>query len=212
MTQDVRPWLIEIKSLQEKLDALQQERDEAYASAANWRNLYETEAKQRRTDANLAQQKLGALQAEIQQMREFPTTGMDADTVSFIQQEVSQIAGVEELQVALVRALTQCDRLVNTLKAEQAAHSQTRKSLTTALGDTVDLLAKERTTRKQKSRQPINQQEPHKQQPVLSVVSTNAVSSASPTAPQITPTAVNAASISTEVEVKTPSLGLPQLD
>jgi len=217
MTQDVRPWLTEIKSLQQKLDALQQERDEAYASAAKWRSLYEIEAQQRRNDASLAQQTIDALQAEIQQMREFPATGIDADAVSVIQQEIKQMVGVEDLQVALVRALTECDRLVNTLKAEQTAHSQTRKSLTTALGDTVDLLSKERTARKQSSRQvkanQTNSPESHKpleshKPPILSVVPTTTPAATPPT------TAIHIApDISThQVGIKTPSLELPQLD
>ena len=54
--QDIKQWLAEIKALQQKLAQANQERDEAYASAANWRSLYETEAKQRRTEAVLARQ------------------------------------------------------------------------------------------------------------------------------------------------------------
>lgn len=149
MSQDIRQWLTEIKALQQKLAAIQQERDEAYASAANWRNLYETEAKQRRTDTQLAQQSIDALKGEMQQMQALPLVGEPAETLEFIRQEVNQIAGVEELRSALVRALVECDRLARTLKAEQTEHGQTRKALTTALGDTVDLLAKERATRKQ---------------------------------------------------------------
>lgn len=184
MSQDVRQWLTEIKSLQQKLAAIQQERDEAYASAANWRNLYETEAKQRRIDITLAQQSIDSLKVEVQQMRELPSANEDADTLAFIQQEVNQMQGSEELRLALVRALVECDRISHSLKAEQVAHGQTRKALTTALSDTVDLLAKERATRKQAAKKP----------PVSPV-----------------PAASNGSS-KVRTELKTPSLELPQLD
>lgn len=35
MSQDVRQWLLEIKALQQKLAEVNQERDQAYTSAAN---------------------------------------------------------------------------------------------------------------------------------------------------------------------------------
>ena len=75
MTQDVRQWLAEIKTLQQKLTETQKERDEAYASAANWRNLYETEAKQRRTESRLAQQAIGSLKEELQSLQALPDGG-----------------------------------------------------------------------------------------------------------------------------------------
>lgn len=217
MTQDVRQWLTEIKSLQQKLAVLQQERDEAYASAANWRNLYETEAKQRRTDAALAQQSIDFLNAEMQQMRELPEAGGEAATVSFIQQEVNEIEGIEALRSALVRALTECDRLSHALKSEQAAHSQTRKALTTTLGDTIDLLAKERATRKQSSKQSSkqnNKQNGHK--PLMHIVpaapTANNANNASANNPVNNNTVNSGASASRKADLKTPSLELPQLE
>lgn len=188
MSQDVRQWLAEIKLLQQKLAALEQERDEAYASAANWRNLYETEARQRRTDTTLSQQAIDALKTEIQQMRELPLAGEEADTLVFIRQEVNQMQGDEALKPALVRALIECDRLSHALNAEQTSHTQTRKALTTALGDTVDLLAKERSVRKQAAKKSSN---------VVPIsTATNGAATRKPEA----------------TELKTPSLELPQLD
>lgn len=61
----VQQWLAEIKGLQQKLLEVQQEREQAYASAANWRNLYEIEAKQRRAEAQTSQAAIAALQAEL---------------------------------------------------------------------------------------------------------------------------------------------------
>lgn len=150
MSQDVRQWLAEIKLLQQKLEALQQERDQAYASAANWRSLYETEAKQRRTEANLSRQTIESLQQELQDLRSLPTLPTQpAEELGEIQAEVAQIKEIQALQQALVQARLEAQRYGQALQAEQTAHSQTRKALTTALGDTMDSLARERTARKQ---------------------------------------------------------------
>jgi len=134
MTQDVRQWLAEIESLRQSLDRAHQEREEAYSSAAKWRSLYETEAKQRRTDAALAQQTIA---------RRVPDGAIDASTV---EAAIAQLPA-DALQERLAAALLDCERLAQALRAEQAEHTKTRKSLTTALGDTVDLLAKERAAK-----------------------------------------------------------------
>jgi light-regulated signal transduction histidine kinase (bacteriophytochrome) len=153
---DVRQWLLEIKALQQKLAEVNQERDQAYASAANWRKLYETEAQQRRTEARLAQQQIEMLKAELQRLQQLPQPVVrDGLTDSEIQEQLEQLQPTE-IKETLVRALMECDRLTQSLKAEQADHAQTRRNLTTALGDTVNLLAKERATRDQtKSGTPI---------------------------------------------------------
>lgn len=153
---DVRQWLLEIKALQQKLAEVNQERDQAYASAANWRKLYETEAQQRRTEARLAQQQIEMLKDELQRLQQLPQPVVsDGLTHSAIQEQLEQLQPTE-IKETLVRALMECDRLTQSLKAEQADHAQTRRSLTTALGDTVNLLAKERATRDQtKSGTPI---------------------------------------------------------
>lgn len=149
MTQDVRQWLAEIKNLQQKIVEIGQERDEAYAGAANWRKLYEREAQQRRTDATLAEQTIASLKAELEELHNVPPLhqqgGRDGDT---LQHQVEQLNG-NELKQKLVEVLLDCDRLSQALKAEQENHAQTRDSLTIALGDTVDLLTKERATRNQ---------------------------------------------------------------
>ncbi|MDX2098112.1 MAG: hypothetical protein SFW36_10080 [Leptolyngbyaceae cyanobacterium bins.59] len=144
MTQDVTQWLAEIKSLQQQLAQAQQERNEAYASAANWRKLYETEAQQRRTDALLNQERLTSLELEISRLKgsgaKPPSATFDGGTAA---SEIEQLPP-EELKARLLKILTERDQLTEELKVERKAHLQTRKSLTTALGDTVDLLARER--------------------------------------------------------------------
>lgn len=155
MTQDVRQWLAEIKSLQQKLSEALQERDEAYASAANWRSLYETEAQQRRAETRLSQQEISDLKAELEQLRSSAPGSADltADeaVLSSVQAEVEQLQTAEQLREQLLQALIERDRLSKALKSEKTKHANTRKSLTIALGDTVDMLAKERAAREDKA-------------------------------------------------------------
>lgn len=200
MTQDVKQWLTEIKLLQQKVAAAQQERDEAYASAANWRNLYETEAKQRRAEANLAQQTIETLDSRLQQLQSLPPGSEPAvEMLETIQAEVEQLQNVDELRGFLVRALAECDRLSRALKAEQVAHAQTRKTLTSALGDTVDLLAKERGTRK------------HVEEPARSGNGTTRSEAMTADQP-FNGASKNGASATRNPELKVPSLELPQFD
>ncbi len=71
MAQDVRQWLDEIKRLQQQLTEASRDRDEASESAAQWRQLYNTEAEQRRNDVKLTQQTIANLEAQIQQLQTF---------------------------------------------------------------------------------------------------------------------------------------------
>lgn len=145
MTHDVRQWLAEIKLLQQKLSEAQKERDEAYASAANWRNLYETEAKQRRTEAHLTRQTIDSLRAELQGTQDAPVLPAAPSLSGFDPQEVDQIQDVAELQQRLLQAIQTCEQLAQALRLEQSNHAQTRAELTAALGDAIDLLSKRPT-------------------------------------------------------------------
>jgi hypothetical protein len=147
MHQDVRQWLDEIQILQQRLTEAHQERDEAFASAAKWRNLYETEAKQRRADATLAKQTANHLRSEIRSLQELHVPNDHPDHLPEIQAAVNQIDNVQDLQAKLAQALLESDRLTHALKAEQASHTETRRALTTALGDTVDRLTQVRADR-----------------------------------------------------------------
>ncbi len=140
MTQDIRQWLAEIKGLQQKLVEVQQERDQAYSSATNWRNLYETEAKQRRTELQMARETIDALRIELETLQQPSPDAITYD--EFLYQQVEQWQQPEELKAQLLQALLERDRLSQSLEEEQQAHRQTRQDLTTALGDTMDLLTK----------------------------------------------------------------------
>lgn len=142
MSQDVAQWLAEIQSLQHKVAELQQERDRAYASADSLRKLYELEATQRQRDTATAQQKIEQLQQKLNELQspQDENSGKLSAEIFTIQSNRS----VEQLQNQLVAAKRQGEQLKQRLEEEQIEHAKTRESLTAALGDAVDLLAKER--------------------------------------------------------------------
>ncbi|WP_198161149.1 hypothetical protein [Anabaena sp. CA = ATCC 33047] len=138
-------WLAEIESLKQQLVEKQQQCDAAWENAEKWRKLYNTEAEQRRTDADLSRQTIASLKTEIQKLKGIDgSTLANATTVATIRQEVAQIKTVEDLKAKLIAVIQERDRLLNALKTEQDNHTQTRKNLTTALGDAIDSLAKAR--------------------------------------------------------------------
>ncbi|MBE9096049.1 hypothetical protein [Tychonema sp. LEGE 07203] len=153
MSQDVRQWLDEIKRLQQQLTEVSRDRDEAGESAAQWRQLYNTEAEQRRNDAKLTQQSIDALSAQIEDLQNFYPIVADDDGAGVArEQEVAQQQTVEQLKTKLAEVLQERDRAIEqikqltiALKQEEARHAETSRNLTTALGDAVDLLAKAQT-------------------------------------------------------------------
>ena len=148
MTQDLtQKWLTEIQSLTQQMTQFQRERDEAWESSQKWRQLYNTEAEQRRADAKLHQEAIASVKAEVQKF-----SGINAepgtDITTAIQQEIAQFNSIEELQTQLIEIIQERDCLLQALKLEQENHAQTRKSLTTALGDAIDSLARLRADKK----------------------------------------------------------------
>ena len=148
MTQDLtQKWLTEIQSLTQQMTQFQRERDEAWESSQKWRQLYNTEAEQRRADAKLHKEAIASVKAEVQKF-----SGINAepgtDITTAIQQEIAQFNSIEELQTQLIEIIQERDCLLQALKLEQENHAQTRKSLTTALGDAIDSLARLRADKK----------------------------------------------------------------
>jgi chromosome segregation ATPase len=129
MSQDLTQWIAEVRTLQRQLADTQKERDQAYNSAANWRRLYETEARQRREEAAEFQTSAESLQ---QQLSRAPGENLG--------QELAASDSLQGLQQRLDSLVQRCQELTQRLQAEQAAHAQTRQTLTMALGDTFDAL------------------------------------------------------------------------
>lgn len=146
MSQELtQQWLAEIKALKQQVGELQAEHDAGWESAEKWRKLYNTEAEQRRTDTHMLQQAIASLKAEIQQIRGIDSARLnDPIEVTAIQQEIEQLKSLEELKAKLIAVIKERDRLLSLLKTEQDNHAQTRKSLTTALGDAIDGLTRQR--------------------------------------------------------------------
>jgi hypothetical protein len=145
MTQDLtQKWLTEIQSLTQQMTQFQRERDEAWESSQKWRQLYNTEAEQRRADTKMHQEEIVTIKAELQKFSGI-NTEPGTDSTTAIQQQISQFNSIEELQMQLLEVIQERDCLLQALKLEQENHAQTRKSLTTALGDAIDSLARSRT-------------------------------------------------------------------
>ncbi|MEH2387872.1 MAG: hypothetical protein V7K14_19260 [Nostoc sp.] len=153
MNQDLtQQWLTEIQVLKEQMAGLQHDRNAAWESAQKWRQLYNTEAEQRRTDAQLSQQAIASLKADMHKLQGLEVEMATGTPVTANQQEIEQLKSVEELQAKLIAVIKERDRLLQALKTEQDNHAQTRNSLTTALGDAIDSLTRERAGREKDPR------------------------------------------------------------
>lgn len=157
MTQDVAQWLAEIQSLQQQLAQLQEEYAAAQASTDRWRELYNQEAEQRRQDTKTHQETIRGLQAELEQLKQGGTSPEDRAAIQRQLIQELNLLPTDEIKQKLFEAIEQIertqgevDRLQSALTEEQTAHEQTRKSLTTALGDTVELLTQARSGKKKK--------------------------------------------------------------
>lgn len=138
MTQDITRWLTEIRTLQQQLEAARQERDQAYQSAANWRQLYDAEAKQRREEVAAFKATESTLRTELSTLR-----SQRSDAIATALEEPldgNNLQSVEGLRAELIKALQSCDRLERALDFEKRGHAETRRSLTAALGETIDAL------------------------------------------------------------------------
>ncbi|MBP5974985.1 hypothetical protein HW132_20145 [Brasilonema sp. CT11] len=141
-------WLAEIKALKQQIVEIQAEQDAGWQSGEKWRKLYNIEAEQRRTDAQMGQQTIASLKAEIQQIKGIEDARLDDPTAAtVIEQQVEQLKSVEELQAKLILVTKERDRLLQALKTEQDNHTQTRKSLTTALADAINGLTNQKQGR-----------------------------------------------------------------
>ncbi len=149
MEQDfTQQWLTEIQTLKQQLTDAERDRNSAWESAEKWRKLYNIEAEQRRSDALLSQQAIASLKTEIQKIKGIDETKLpDADTNTLIKAEITVIDSIQELQTKLIAITKERDRIQQALKSEQENHSQTRHSLTTALGDAIDSLTRERAAK-----------------------------------------------------------------
>lgn len=140
MAQELTQWIAEVRTLQRQLADTRKDRDQAYNSAANWQRLYETEARQRREEIEALRSQLRTLQAQLHQAEaKGSTVGRE------LRQNLGTADSLDGVQSQLEGLVCRCQALTEQLEAEKAAHAQTLKSLTAALGDAFDTLAPEKS-------------------------------------------------------------------
>ncbi|HEY9809018.1 MAG TPA: hypothetical protein V6D13_06720 [Halomicronema sp.] len=155
MNNDVTQWLQEIQDLQQQVAEKESLIEEAHKGADRWRELYNREAQQRRTEVKQAQQIIEALKEENQLIKEgspvvveIQQTGHDSALEQMADQLLAALTsgsgGQNALRAKLLQlikqqkaALEEVARLNKALEIEKAAHLKTRESLTNALADAV---------------------------------------------------------------------------
>ncbi len=136
---EVVQWLNEVKALQQQVRDLTSELAIAQENTDSWRSRYEIEGQQRRNDVTTRRDQINELQTEIAQLRtqpEFSTTLSDDAIVL----QINGITSMSALQGKLFEVWTDRDDVLAALKKEQLAHEKTKKDLTMALADAMDVL------------------------------------------------------------------------
>ncbi|MEM8641245.1 MAG: hypothetical protein AAGG51_20875 [Cyanobacteria bacterium P01_G01_bin.54] len=147
MSEEVVQWLAEIRSLKTQLAEAQRDRDAAQVSADHWRSMYNTEARQRREEAQAAQQRLADLEQQLEQLQEpTPKPAPNAPKVAAFASELAPLKTEAQLRSKLIELLYERDRAHEALKKEQKNHRHTRQNLTAVIGDTMDQLTRLRGT------------------------------------------------------------------
>jgi predicted RNase H-like nuclease (RuvC/YqgF family) len=117
----------------ELIETLRKERDRALKDAAGWRQRYETEAQQRRTEIEAADKTIHNLRAEVQQLSQ-----MGQATVRPIIPSLPSAPwgnNKQNLASELARLAQARDELALALAQEQQQHAKTRENLISALGE-----------------------------------------------------------------------------
>lgn len=140
MSQEIVQWLNEIKTLQQQVGDLQQILAETHSSAEKWRQLYETEAQQRRHEIQTYQKTLADLQAEMAALKTKPSLPTGGAVDPEILAQVAGIVSLDDLKAKFAQVWADREALQTRLQEEQAAHDRTRKDMTMALADAMDSL------------------------------------------------------------------------
>jgi capsule polysaccharide export protein KpsE/RkpR len=111
------------EQLQAELRRVQQECDRALEETTKWRRRYEVEAKQRRSEAEIAEQTIRELRAELLQLCQLGPSVRPASAL--MAEKTPELAKLREDR----------DRLAEDLAQEQQQHARTRANLITALGE-----------------------------------------------------------------------------
>ncbi|AFY39083.1 hypothetical protein Lepto7376_2826 [[Leptolyngbya] sp. PCC 7376] len=142
MSEAVVQWLGEINRLKQQLATLQQELQTSQKNEASWRQRYTEEAQQRRTEARLAKEQFEQIQLTMRTLQQDAQLTPGQLDNPELEQEIKAIADLEELQERLISTEKERHQALADLAAEQEAHEQTRKSLTSVINDTIEQLGK----------------------------------------------------------------------
>jgi predicted nucleic acid-binding Zn-ribbon protein len=136
---EVIQWLNEVKLLQQQVKDLNAELLVATQNADAWRSRYETEGQQRRSESASTQSKIAKLTDQVAQLLANPelSTELGDDAIAV---QIKGLISMSDLQSKLFEVWTDRDKAIAALKAEQSAHEKTKKDLTMALADAMDVL------------------------------------------------------------------------
>lgn len=170
--EEVLQWMEEIRILKQQLREMHRDRVMAQQREVKWRELYATEAQQRRTDVRLAQEQIEQLKAQIAQLEteQEPPEPDDPDAIAAIEAEIAELSSIEACKVKLFEVMRQRDRFYAAYKTEQIQHAQTRENLLSLLADTVSIV-----------KQSLNSGYPQEQDPELEKLFGNQLNPNSPT-------------------------------
>jgi hypothetical protein len=121
------------RPMSSELEMLRKERDRALEDAAKWRQRYETEAQQRRTETELADKTIRNLRTEVQQLSQLGQTVVRPAIPSLPPVAVGH--GQQNVAAELARLAQARDELALALAQEQRQHAKTRENLISALGE-----------------------------------------------------------------------------
>jgi hypothetical protein len=117
----------------ELIETLRKDRDRALEDAARWRQRYETEAQQRRTETEMADKTIRNLRAEVQQLSQMGQATVRPVVPSLPAATLGN--DKQNLAAELVRLAQARDELALALAQEQQHHAKTRENLISALGE-----------------------------------------------------------------------------
>jgi hypothetical protein len=117
----------------ELIETLKKERDRALEDAARWRQRYETEAQQRRTEIEAADKTIHNLRAEVQQLSQMGQVTVRSVVPSLPSTPLGN--DKQNLAAELARLAQARDELALALAQEQQHHAKTRENLISALGE-----------------------------------------------------------------------------
>ena len=108
MTKDITPWFNEIKALQQKIVELQIELNATENTASKWRQLYNTEAQQRRNETQQSQEHIDHLKTKVQELQKgFSSVKDDGyESLTTIEKQIEDLQTLDECKAKIIEVLS----------------------------------------------------------------------------------------------------------